>query len=96
LVENSPHRVLNDFVLQRRDAQWLPAIGFLYVDSSRWLRLICPLVYPVVKIDRPLFQTLSILCPRHPVHPGRSFLLKPKITVPQQVYGYMVRQGGEL
>jgi hypothetical protein len=35
LVENRPYRVLDDFVLQRRDSQWsLPSIAFRDPDSS--------------------------------------------------------------
>src|SRR5215469_8101607 len=35
LVENPPYRVLDDFVLQRRDSQWsLPSIAFRDPDSS--------------------------------------------------------------
>ena len=34
-VENCPYRVLDDFVLQRRDSQWsLPSIAFRDPDSS--------------------------------------------------------------
>jgi len=35
LVENCPYRVLDDFVLQRRDSQWsLPSIAFRDPDPS--------------------------------------------------------------
>jgi len=35
LVENRPYRVLDDFILQRRDSQWsLPSIAFRDIDSS--------------------------------------------------------------
>src|SRR5580658_8478478 len=80
-VENPPHRVLNDFVLQRRDTQWpLPAIGFWDIDSSRWLRPIGSTMNPAVEVLQSLLQALSIFFPRHPVHPGRSLLLESKIA----------------
>ena len=39
LIENGHHSLLNNFVLQRRDAQRaLPPVGLRYIDSSRGLR----------------------------------------------------------
>src|SRR5580658_6730499 len=80
-IKNFPHRVLNDFILQRRDPQWpLPAIGFRDIDPSRWLRPIGSTMNPAVKVLQSLLQALSIFFPRHSVHPGRSLLLESKIA----------------
>jgi hypothetical protein len=38
---------------------------------------------PAMKVFESLLQSLSILFPRHPIHPGRGILLKPKIALPQ-------------
>jgi site-specific DNA recombinase len=48
-VENGHHGLLNDFVLQRRDAQRaLPSVDLRYIDSSRGLRPVCTTVNPAV------------------------------------------------
>src|ERR1700738_3000244 len=76
LVENCPYRSLYDFIFQRRDPQWsLPPIGFQDKDSPRWLRSICPAMHSTMKIDKSLFQVLSIFFPCHPVHSRRSLFL---------------------
>ena len=72
LVENRPYRVLDDFVLQRRDSQWsLPPIGFRDPDSSRRLRSICPTMDSPVQVAESRLQAFSILLPRHSVHSRR-------------------------
>src|ERR1700678_3510526 len=49
LVENGHHRLLDDLIFQRGDAQWpLPAISLRYVHSSRGLRPICSAMNPAV------------------------------------------------
>ncbi len=96
LVENRPHRVLNDLVLQRRDPQWsLSSIGFRYPDSPRRLRAICPTMDSPVQVAQPRLQASSIFFPRHSVHSRRCLLLQAVIARPEQIDCHMVQQGGE-
>src|ERR1700693_1349432 len=64
LVENGDHRLLDNLVLQRRDAQrpW-PAIGLRYVHSSRGLGPIRSTVNSVMEFGEPIPQNLLILLP---------------------------------
>src|SRR5664279_5817992 len=49
LIENGHHGLLNNLVLQRRDAQRsLPPVGLRYIDSPRGLCLIRSTVYSAV------------------------------------------------
>src|SRR5215470_13992900 len=77
LVEDRHHSLLNNFVLQRRDAQrTLPSVGLRNIDSSRRLSPIRSTVHPTVQIDKSIFQSGFILLPRHSVYAGRSLTLK--------------------
>jgi site-specific DNA recombinase len=76
LVEDGHHSLLNNLVLQTRDAQRaLLPVGLRYIDSSRGLRPVRAPVNPAVEIRYPVLQSVSILPPSHAVHPRRSLPL---------------------
>src|ERR1035441_201910 len=83
LIEDRDHRLLDDFVLQRSDAQrTLPPVGFRYIHSSRRL---CPVrspVYPAMKILKPIFQAVLILAPLHAVYSRGRVPLQGVIAFP--------------
>src|SRR5215470_14142283 len=84
LVEYGHHGLLNDFVLQRRDAQRpLSTVGLRYVDSSRGLSPICSTMNTAVQIRDAIFQSVPILLPRYAIHSRRSLPLQSVITVPE-------------
>ncbi len=96
LVENRPHRVLDDLVLQRRDPQWsLPPIGFRDPDSPRRLRSIRPAMDSTVQVRQPDLQIRSIFFPGHAVHSRRRLLLQAVVASPEQIDRHMVQQGSE-
>src|SRR5262245_29197662 len=84
LIEDRHHSLLNDFILQCRDAQWtLPPISLRNVDSPRGL---CPkrsTVHPVVQIEKPILQTGFILLPRHAIYSGRRILPSKRKSCPE-------------
>src|SRR5260221_12475117 len=81
LVENPPYRVLNDFVLQRRDPQRpLSPIGFRYPDSPRRWRLIRPTMDSPVQAANASLQDFSILSPCAAVDSRRRLFLHAPIT----------------
>src|ERR1700691_2023078 len=72
LVEDRDHRLLDDLVFQRSDAQRpLPAIGLRYVHSSRGLCPIRSTVHSAMELDKPSLQALLILLPTHSVYSTR-------------------------
>src|SRR5712692_7087577 len=76
LVEDRHHSLLNDFVLQRCDAQrTLPPIGLRDVDSPRRSCPIRSTVHPAVKITKPTFQPGFVLLPSHSIYSGRGLPL---------------------
>jgi len=86
LVEDRSDRVLDDFVLQCHDSQrTLPPVGFRNPDSSRRLRLIYSAMDSSMQVGQPYLQVLSILFPRHPIHPWRRLFLQAVITRSEQV-----------
>src|SRR2546428_2297237 len=77
LVENRHHSLLNDFVLQRCDAQrTLPPVSLRNKDSPRGFCPIRSTVHPAVQIDESILQPGFIFLPRYPVYSGRSLTLK--------------------
>ncbi len=71
LVEDGDHRLLDNLVFQRGDAQRpLPAISFRYVRSSRGLRPIRSTVHSAMQLGKPSLQALLILLPTHSVYSG--------------------------
>ena len=67
------HRQLKNLVFQRSDAQRpLPAITLGYVGSQRGLGSIAIPVHAAVQVPQPVFQTFSVIRPRHTVHSRRS------------------------
>src|SRR5713101_4920234 len=96
LIENGHHCLLNDFVLQRCDAQRaLPPVGLRYIDSSRGLCPVRTTVNPAVQIGKPTLQPGLILFPSHAIHPGRSLPLQRVKAVPEQIHAQMVEQSRE-
>src|SRR5229473_1464657 len=66
LVENRHRSLLDDFVLQRRDAQrTLPSVSLRNKDSSRRFCPIRSTMNPAVQIDEPILQPGFILFPPH-------------------------------
>lgn len=97
LVENLYHRVLDDFIFQRRDPQWpLPPTGFRYPDSSRWLRAVCPAMDTSMEVDQSFLQSVSLFLPRHSVHTRRRLPFQAVIAASEQIDIDMMQQGGEL
>ena len=96
LVEDRHHGLLNNLVLQRRDAQrTLPPVGLRNIDSSRGLCPIRSTVHPAVQIDESILQSGFILLPRHAIDSRCSLALQGVEAVPQQIDGQMVEQSGE-
>src|ERR1700733_14771634 len=72
LVEDRDHRLLDNLVFQRSNAQWsLPAISLRYVHSSRGLRPVSSTVHAAKEFGKPSLQALLILLPAHSVHARR-------------------------
>src|SRR6202521_1666896 len=96
LVEDGHYGLLNNLVLQRRNAQrTLPPVWLRYVDSPRGL---CPIrspLYPAVQIDQSILQPGFILLPCHAIYSRCSLPLQCEKAVPQQINRYMVEQSGE-
>src|SRR6266436_6735087 len=77
LVEDRHHSLLNNFVLQSRDAQrTLPPVSFRNKDSPRRFCPIRSTVHPAVQIDESILEPGFILLPRYAVYSGRSLTLK--------------------
>ncbi len=96
LIEDGHHGLLNNLVLQRRDAQrTLPPVGLRYIDSPRGLCPIRSTVNPAVQIGEPILQSGLILLPRHAIHSRRSLPLQGVKAVPEQTNRQMVEQSGE-
>src|ERR1700719_345625 len=97
LVEDSHHGLLNNLVLQCRDAQRsLSPVSLRNVHSSRGLCPVRATVNATVQISEPIFQPRLILAPCHAVHPGSGILLQCLKTLPQQTDRYMMQQSCEL
>src|ERR1700722_804240 len=72
LVEDGHHRLLDNLVFQRSDAQRpLPAISLRYVHSSRGLRPIRSTVHSAMEFGKPNLQVMFILLPTYSVYSGR-------------------------
>src|SRR6516165_6666158 len=77
LVEDRHHSLLDDFVLQCRDAQGaLPPIGLRYVDSSRRSCPIRSTMHSPVQIVESIFQSGFILRPCHAIDSRRGLTLQ--------------------
>src|SRR5271157_3296628 len=77
LVEDRHHSLLNDFVLQRCDAQrTLPPVSLRNKDSPRRFCPIRSTVHPAVQIDESILKPGFIFLPRYAVYSGRSLTLK--------------------
>src|ERR1700677_5008045 len=73
LVEDRDHRLLDNLVFQRSNAQRpLPAVGLRYVHSSRGLRPVCSTMHSTMEFDKASLQVLLILLPTHSVYSRRS------------------------
>src|SRR6266566_5048812 len=85
LVENWYHRVLDDFVFQRRDCPWpLPPISFRYPDSPRRFRRIRPPMNTSVELDQSILPSVSIFLPCQSIHPRRSVPFQSVIAASKQ------------
>src|SRR5215471_10849447 len=96
LIEDRHYSLLNDFVLQSRNAYWtLASIRLRNVDSPRGLCPIRSTVHPVVQIDNPILQAGFILVPRHAIDSWCRFRLQSVEAVTEQIDAEMVKQSGE-
>src|ERR1035437_2300195 len=83
LIEDRDHRLLNDLVFQRGDAQWtLLPIGLRYVHSSRRLCPVRSTVHPALEILEPIFQAVFINAPCHAVYSRSRVPLQGVIAPP--------------
>src|SRR5450759_4036226 len=65
-VEDRHHRLLYDFVFQRRDADRpLPTVRFLQINPPRRLCPVTAPVHPFVQISQPWFQSVFVFRPSH-------------------------------
>ena len=65
LVEHPHHGLLDDLVLQSRDAQRpLPSVGLRDEAATRRLRPVGALVDPAMEIAEPIFEVGVVLLPR--------------------------------
>jgi hypothetical protein len=86
LIEDGHHGLLNNLVLQRRDAQrTLPPVGLRYIDSSRGLRPVRSTVYRLCRSASRSSSPVSYSChvSRHPL-PAQLPLQCVK-AVPEQI-----------
>src|SRR5262245_6513818 len=96
LVEDRHHGLLDDLVLQGRDAQrTLPAVGLRDVSPFRRLRPIGARVDPPMQVRQAIVEAVLVLLPGHAVHPRGCVPLEGKEAVPEQIDRDMVEQGGE-
>src|ERR1700739_3113087 len=76
LIEDRHHGLLDDLVLNSRDAQrTLPPVGLRYIDSPWRVRPVRSTMNPAVKIDESILQSGFILLPRHAIYSGRGLTL---------------------
>ena len=69
-LQHHPHRLLDDLVLQRRDAEQSSAsIAFRDVHPPYRLRVMAATVYAVLQVDQALVETLAVFVPSYPVPP---------------------------
>jgi hypothetical protein len=96
-VQDRYHGLLDDLVLQRRYPQrTLPPVRFWYIYASRWLRALGSPMNPFVKVWDAGLHSRLILLPCHLIHSRGSLPLQQIETVPQQPFGHMMQQSGEL
>ena len=81
-LEHHLHRLLDDLVFQRRDAERSrPPIAFRDVHAPHWLRMIAATMDSVLQIEQAFVETLAVLVPGHPVHAGRCVLSKALVRL---------------
>src|SRR5262245_45530963 len=77
LVEDRHHSLLNNFVLQSRDAQrTFTPVGLRNIDSSCGLCPIRSTVHAAVQIDKSILQSGFMLLPCHAIYSRRRLTLK--------------------
>src|SRR6516164_3217464 len=96
LVEDRHHSLLDDLVLQCRDAQGaLPPVGLRYVDSSRRSGPIRSTMHSTVQIGKSIFQSGFILLPSHTIDSGRRLTLECVEAIAEESDAQMVEYSGE-
>jgi hypothetical protein len=96
LIQDGHHGLLNDLVLQCRDAdRTLPSVPLRDIYPPRCLRPVRSPVNPVLEIDEPILQAFLVLPPPDAIHSRRRALLQRVKTRPQQLDCQMVQQCGE-
>ena len=96
LVEHPHHGLLDDLVLQGRDAQRsLSSVGLRDEDATRRLRPVGALMDPSMEIAEPIFEADVVLLPRDAVNSRGRFVLEREEAFPESLDGHVVQQGGE-
>ena len=84
LVQYPYHRLLDDLVLQRGDAdRSLAAIRFGYPYPLRGLRPVSAALYPLVEVQLSGLQSLTVLMPCHLVYSGCRVALERIVSSPE-------------
>src|SRR5215468_8494592 len=92
-IEHGDQCVLNDFVLQRRNAQWSPrAIGLRDVGPSDRLCAVAAAVDRRVQRTQSGIQRLPILLPYHAIDTGRRIALERVEAFPETLWREVVQK----
>lgn len=92
-LHEHPHRLLDDLVLQRRDAQRPHlAIPLGDEDPAHGQRLVAPAVKAVLKSSELLLQVLAVLRPRRTIDTCRGPSLETLVRLPQQRHRQVAEQ----
>src|SRR5262245_49456825 len=92
LVEYPHHGLLDDLVLQGRDAQRsLSSVGLRDGDATRWLRPVGTLMDPAMEIAEPIFEVNVVLFPRDAVDSRGRFMLEREEAFLESLDGHVVQ-----
>ena len=91
------HRLLDDFVLQRGNAERsCPAVRLGYLHPPDRRRPVRSGLYAPVQVEQPLFQPVRVLGPCHAVHPRRGVPLQRMEGPAQRVRRDMMQERRQL
>src|SRR4030042_4346234 len=83
LAQDPRHRLLDDLVLQRCDAQRsLPTVRLGYPATPRGLRTVPSALDPIVEVRQPGLQLSAVLGPRHAVQPRGRLPPQREVCLP--------------
>src|SRR5262249_45198039 len=81
-LQQPPHRLLDDLVLQRRDTDRpRRAVPFRDLDAAYRLRVVASTVNAAYQVAQALVETLAVRFPRDPVHPCRRLPSKALVCL---------------